>query len=119
MHTADLLYEIHRLLLAGELSQREIAAHLSVSRGTVSAVANGRRSLEGREARRGYSPLTPIGTPVRCPQCGHRVYLPCIICRIREHRDRNQVLQILARQRASGAARKVSQRHKSAPQGAA
>src|SRR4051812_48678685 len=55
MHTTDLLNEIHRLVRAGELSQREIAAHLEVSRGTVGAIASGRRSLVGREPRRTYS----------------------------------------------------------------
>jgi hypothetical protein len=96
MHATDLLYEIHRLILVGELSQREIAAHLGVSRGTVSAVASGRRSLVGREPRRTYSPLTPTTPPVRCRRCGYRIYLPCIICRVREHRERQQLLQLLA-----------------------
>jgi predicted XRE-type DNA-binding protein len=96
MHTTDLLYEIHRLILVGELTQREIAAHLGVSRGTVSAVASGARSLVGREPRRTYSPLTPTTPPVRCGRCGYRVYLPCIICRVREHRERQQLLQLLA-----------------------
>jgi predicted DNA-binding protein (UPF0251 family) len=118
MHTTNVLYEIQRLILAGELSQREIAAHLGVSRGTVGAIASGRRSLAGREPRRTYSPLTPTMPPVRCRRCGYRVYSPCMICRVREHRARQQVLHILAAQRSSSFA-DPSQSRATLPRGAA
>ncbi|HEX4413419.1 MAG TPA: hypothetical protein VH107_07295 [Lacipirellulaceae bacterium] len=119
MHTTDVLSEIHRLILAGELSQREIATHLEVSRGTVGAIASGRRSLAGREPRRTYSPLTPTMPPVRCQRCGYRVYLPCIICRVREHRARQQMLHLLVAQRSSGFEDRSQRRRDSAPRGAA
>jgi predicted XRE-type DNA-binding protein len=94
MLSAALVEEIDRLLHEGELSQRKIARCLGVSRGTVSAIASGRRGLFGREPadddsadRRGCS------IPVRCPRCGYRIYLPCLICRTRDHR-RQQDLKI-------------------------
>ena len=88
--------EIDRLVRQGNLSQRSIAAQLHVSRGVVSAIARGDRKLFGRELPAEYSPLTPTSPPIRCPSCGYRVYLPCIICRTREHKTRQRLLAILA-----------------------
>jgi DNA-binding XRE family transcriptional regulator len=96
MHTTALVREIDRLLRAGELSQRQIAARLKVSRGTISAIASGRRGLYGKDPFQKYSPLVPSSPPTRCPHCGYRVYLPCIICRIRQHRQRQRYLRLIA-----------------------
>jgi hypothetical protein len=93
MHPIALVQEIDRLLKAGELSQRKIAERLGVSRGSVSAIAHGRRGLYGREPIENGSPLVPSSPPMRCHRCGYRVYLPCNICRVREHRQRLRVLQ--------------------------
>jgi helix-turn-helix protein len=98
MLTTALVQEIDRLLCDGKLSQRQIAARLGVSRGTISAIANGRRSLFGRETPKTTSPLVPSTPPTRCPHCGYRVYLPCQVCRIRAHQVRQHLLQILAGQ---------------------
>ena len=88
MLPTTLVHEIDRLLREGELSHRKIAAHLGVSRGTISAIASGRRGLYGKEPFETYSPLVPSSPPTRCPHCGYRVYLPCLICRMREHKQR-------------------------------
>ena len=88
MLPTTLVHEIDRLLREGELSHRKIAAHLGVSRGTISAIASGRRGLYGKEPFETYSPLVPSSPPTRCPHCGYRIYLPCLICRIREHHQR-------------------------------
>ena len=77
--------EAQRLLSEGELSQREIAARLGVSRGTVNAMANGRRGLHGRETDSPEVGLAFRGTPERCPGCRALVYMPCILCRTREY----------------------------------
>jgi hypothetical protein len=81
--------EIDRLLREGSLSQREIAGQLGVSRGSVAAIASGRRAPIGRLplvvggfARRRHS-----ACPERCRQCGHRVYLPCLICLTRSYEE--------------------------------
>ena len=89
-----LVHEIDRLLKRGELSHRKIAARLGVSRGIVSAIANGRRGLYGKdppdESRRSITPTSPAA---RCRRCGYRVYGPCLICEAREHQF-NQIGKI-------------------------
>jgi len=78
--------EIRRLLAEDKWSYRKIAKMTGVSRGTVGAIANGRR--------RDYRPATktdeeettqPTGPPRRCPTCGGMVYMPCRLCRVRRH----------------------------------
>jgi len=104
MLTAALVQEVDRLLRDGELSQRQIAARLGISRGTISAIANGHRNLHGRETRTAISPITPTAPPTRCPHCGYRVYIPCKICRTRAHRLHHHLLQILAAEHLKTAA---------------
>ena len=101
MLSLALVEEIDRLLQDGRLSQRKIAARLGVGRGTVSAIANGHRGLFGREPQgtRHEPSLRPSlhGEPsVRCPRCGFKVYLPCLVCRTREYRDAQKVRRELA-----------------------
>jgi hypothetical protein len=81
-----LIHDIDLLLKVGELSHRKIAIRLGVSRGTVSAIANGRRGLYGKEPDDGRSSLAPASPPKRCNCCGYRVYLPCLICEARQHK---------------------------------
>jgi hypothetical protein len=98
MLTTALVQEIDHLLREGELSQRQIAARLCVSRGTISAIASGRRGLYGKDPRALRMPIR-TSRPTRCPHCGYRVYLPCLICRVREHHSRRRLLQLLAAHR--------------------
>ena len=94
MLAKSLIEEIDRLLKHGKLSQRKIAAQMRVSRGTVAAIASGRRGLYGREPRDDEpTPLAPQSPPARCPRCGYRVYLPCRICRSREFQERQMQLR--------------------------
>jgi len=81
--------EICRLLDEGQLSQRKIALKLNVGRGTVSALASGRRGIYGREPD-GQQPELPCFElePERCRGCGATVYKPCVLCRAREYRQR-------------------------------
>jgi hypothetical protein len=83
MLSQTIILEIDRLLKEGQLSQRKIARRLGVSRGTISAIARGRRRLHGKEPWREKR----SAGPARCPACGYRVYLPCMICRAREYRE--------------------------------
>jgi NADH pyrophosphatase NudC (nudix superfamily) len=92
-----LVQEIDALLRQGALSHRRIASQLHVSRAVVSAIANGRRGLYGKQENSKYSPLAPTLPAVRCPKCGHRVYPPCLICLVREKRERQIMAQLLAR----------------------
>jgi hypothetical protein len=91
-----LVNEIDQMIREGTLSHRKIAAHLGVSRGVVNAIARGKRGLYGHDPLE-TSPLTPTSPPTRCPDCGYRVYLPCLICRTRDHHRRQIMLRILAR----------------------
>ena len=85
MIAADLIAEIQRLLAEGKLSQRKIAKLTGVSRGTIGAVANGKRELRPREVDCWEAGLEPQpGPPQHCPGCGGLVYLPCRLCRTRE-----------------------------------
>jgi hypothetical protein len=85
MITATVVDEIRRMLQEGRLSQRKIASQIGVSRGTVNAIALGRRlchRVERLGAHRGFIP--PTGPAVRCPGCGGRVQMPCLLCYIRK-----------------------------------
>ena len=75
--------EIQSLLDEGELSQRRIARRLGVSRGTVHAIANGKRPdyCTLRHDTDGFLP--PVGPPRRCPSCGGMVLMPCLLCHVR------------------------------------
>ena len=88
-----LIHEIDRLLKEGELSHRKIAIRLGVSRGTISAIASGRRGLHGQEADDVRRVRVRTSPPARCPRCGYRVYLPCLICEARQHRQEQQLLR--------------------------
>jgi hypothetical protein len=103
-----LVNEIDSLIHEGSLSHRRIAARLGVSRGIVSAIANRRRGLYGHDPFAKHSPLVPTSPPTRCPTCGYRVYLPCLVCRTREHNQRQSILRILAR--AGGTDNRVRRR---------
>jgi transcriptional regulator with XRE-family HTH domain len=95
MHTTAIVQEIDRLLQDRQLSQRQIAALLGVSRSTVSAIASGRRDLYGKEPHQTHVLRVPATPPARCPHCGYRVYMPCIICRTREREQRQRYLRLI------------------------
>jgi hypothetical protein len=80
--------EIKRLLDEGRCSQRQIAQTLGVGRGTVSAIASGKRGLHGHESMSERE--LDSAAPVRCPGCGARVYLPCILCQARSYRKQRK-----------------------------
>lgn len=86
MIAADLIAEVRRLLDEGRLSQRDIAKMTGVSRGTVNAIASGKRRDISSQTRHnaadcGFKP--PEGMPVRCRGCGALTQMPCLACYIR------------------------------------
>jgi hypothetical protein len=97
MVTVEVIAEIRMLLALKTHSQRYIARLLGVSRGTVAAIASGKRQK---------TPLPepcdddtedteePSGPPTRCPGCGGLVYIPCLLCRLREQRARRIVQDV-------------------------
>jgi hypothetical protein len=81
---------IRRMLAEGDLSHRKIARRTGVSRGTVGAIALGkRRDYEdprpagwgGSSAAGDFPP--PSGPAQRCPDCGGMVQMPCLACHVR------------------------------------
>jgi hypothetical protein len=89
MLALSVVEEIGRLLDEGKLSQRKISARLGVSRGTVGAIASGRRGMYGKEPQAdGSEPLVCRSPSERCCRCGYRVSMPCLVCRTRQYRER-------------------------------
>jgi hypothetical protein len=78
--------QIRLLLREGTLSQRKIAKRLGVSRGTVNAIAQGKRTdyPGGPDALGDFVPAA--GPPRRCPSCGGMVFMPCLLCHVRSMR---------------------------------
>jgi len=84
MLSPGVVEEIRRLLAAGQWSLRKIARELGVSRGTVSAIAHGKRQEPLPRAPDDDLLFAPIGPLRRCPGCGGLVHLPCLLCRVRQ-----------------------------------
>lgn len=84
--------QIKRLLAEGKYSQRKIARMMGVSRGSVGAIANGKRPDYEAIARERQSEFDePTGPPQRCPKCGGMVYMPCRLCHVRKLVDEARV----------------------------
>ena len=83
MIASQIVQEIRRLLAEGKLSQRKIADRTRVSRGTVAAIAGGKRTDQRppRPAGKQPIPLDTAGPLQRCPGCGGMVSKPCRLCR--------------------------------------
>lgn len=97
MIAPQLVADVRRLLIEERLSQRKVARLTGVSRSTIAAIATGKRpDYELLQRLRETDWEEPTGPAARCPGCGHRVYIPCQLCRLRER---------LAERHASGFAR--------------
>ena len=84
MIAVEVVDEIRSLLTAGRFSQRKIAERLGVSRGTVNAIARGRRpDRAARPQDPAHDFIPPAGRPGRCPGCGGMVQMPCLACQVR------------------------------------
>ncbi|MEX2317908.1 MAG: hypothetical protein WD669_12195 [Pirellulales bacterium] len=87
MLTHATVLEIDRLLKEGKLSHRAIALRLGVGRTSVGAIANRNRDLHGKETcPQDRLSSSARSLPQRCPDCGHRVNLPCLVCSTRHYR---------------------------------
>lgn len=79
--------EVERLLASGEHSQRTIAKMTGVSRGSVGAIAGGKRHIYPRNVKPEFP--DPEGPPERCPKCGGLTPLPCRLCYVRKKRGKS------------------------------
>ena len=82
-----LVQEVEQLLAQKKLTYRQIAQRTGVSRGSVSAIARGTRRPRG-EANEHLVPETSGYYHARCTGCGHHVVMPCLICAVRQHKER-------------------------------
>ena len=79
----DIIRKILYLVKQEKMSQRQIAKRLGVSRGTVQAVAHGRRSEHISSAMKAVATwIVPSGKPKRCHKCGSWVKIPCLACQL-------------------------------------
>ena len=76
--------EAQRLIQLGALSYRKIARMVGLGRGTIGQIASGKR-LAWPDRVRGADNRTHrnAGPASRCPECGGRVYMPCLLCHVR------------------------------------
>lgn len=80
---------VEQLLHEKKHSLRAIARITGVSRGSVGAIASGRRP-EYAEVRTPTDDedWRPTGPITRCAKCGGRVYAPCRLCHVRDDSER-------------------------------
>lgn len=92
MLAPELVDLIRQMLAEDEISQREMARRLGISRTTIYRIANNRHAPQnGKRPGASGEPRDPderrtprvIGKGDRCPTCGARVRLPCRACRVR------------------------------------
>lgn len=92
--------EAERLLIEGQLSHRQIAAAVGISRTSVGEIAAGRRpDYEARWLARAAE-NEPLGPLARCPGCGGRVHMPCRLCRVRRWKAKHLAIVRAARRKA-------------------
>lgn len=100
--------EVELLLAEGKLSQRKIAKATGVSRGTVGAIASGRRPDYEERIRARAEELQPLGPVERCQTCGGRVHMPCRLCRVRKLKAQQEAtLRAMRRQAREQAVRRL------------
>ena len=84
----QMILKILFLLKERKFSQRKIAKMLGVSRGTVSAIALGKRKLSSSlTAQEDTSVIPPKGPPLRCGGCGAKTKMPCLACQLRKRKE--------------------------------
>jgi hypothetical protein len=88
--TPEVVQEVQRLLVEERLSFRVVAKRIGCSRASVAAIAS-RPYLPPAEDQEDsdwddllHSGELFQGPLARCPGCGAMVYLPCLLCRVRE-----------------------------------
>lgn len=84
--------QVEQLLQEGRMSQRAIARFVGISRGTVNAVALGRRPDYEAQAREAEAQkFRPARPTERCGHCGALLKIvPCVACRARRHARRRR-----------------------------
>lgn len=84
MLAPSIVAKIRCLLAEDKLSQRKIAKLTGISRGTVGAIARGRRPDYQQRPKTNDESDRPSGPPQRCGTCGGMVHMPCRLCGLRK-----------------------------------
>ena len=98
MIRVEQILEVQRLLRVYEngqrLSQKKISVLVGISKMSVGEIFHGRITVENRrlvssKSQPKYPPSHAGENAIvaRCPTCGYRVYLPCLLCRHRDGED--------------------------------
>ena len=85
MISQDKIDHVERLLKDPRNTQRKISKITGVSRGMISLIANGQRKTY--EAKQESHEFASSDVTVKCPTCGHRVKLPCLLCWLHANPD--------------------------------
>jgi hypothetical protein len=98
MIAPERVQQVRQLLAEGKHSQRAIARIIGISRGTVGAIASGKRrdARPRRDTCKVDEFSQPTGPPERCPGCGAMVYMPCRLCRTRAAKSSSSRPSILS-----------------------
>ena len=89
--------QVKRLLAQGRWSGRKIARMTGVSRGTVAAIAQGKRPDYDTSPGDGEPLEEPLGPLGRCPGCGGMAHAPCRLCRTRKLMAQSKLLPLPVR----------------------
>jgi len=112
MLSLSVLLLIDRMLQEGALTRRQIAERAGVSRGTVGAIARDRQRMLENARRLEADDGDTLASSVRCPKCGFRVHMPCLVCRTREYRAQQKCLR-----KTGGAGAAASRRQRAVKRG--
>ena len=80
MIAEEKIREAETMLARRTMSQRKIAETTGLSRGTISMIANGTRTIQVKVIDPDMPPEQVNGPKVRCPGCGGMVQMPCLLC---------------------------------------
>ena len=83
MIAEEKIREAETMLACGTMSQRKIAKMTGLSRGTISMIANGTRTIQVKTIDPNMPPEQENGPMVRCPGCGGMVQMPCLLCHLK------------------------------------
>ena len=83
MLDSHIVKRIKTLLTVKKWSLRKIVKLTGVSRSTVLAIA-AKKWTEHPPLLSDEALLAPLDPPERCPTCGGMVFMPCLLCRLRD-----------------------------------
>lgn len=111
MIAEEKIREAESLLAKGGLSQRTIAKLTGLSRGTVSLLANSKRRIYVKAVDPDMPAEPEKSPPVRCPNCGTMVRMPCLLCFLQSLADRNSPLMQAGFQTSETAPAMTNEQH--------